>query len=148
VMVTGASYGGNVALVTAAMYADRVRCAVDIYGPSNLVTFLERTASYHQDLRRVEYGDERDPQMRALLERLAPAKNAASITKPLFVIQGENDPIVPRSESDDIVNAVKKNGVPVWYFVMHGEGHGFSKLANNDYRFYATVMFIKKFLLN
>ena len=148
VMVTGASYGGNVALVTAAMYADRIRCAVDIYGPSNLVTFLERTASYRQDLRRVEYGDERDPTMRALLERLAPAKNSAFITKPLFVIQGENDPIVPRSESDNIVNAVKKNGVPVWYFVMHGEGHGISKIANDDYRFYATVMFIKMFLLN
>ncbi len=148
VMVTGASYGGNVALVTAMKYPERIRCAVDIFGPSNLVTFLERTAPYRRDLRRVEYGDERDPQVRAFLERLAPLNHAASITKPLFVMQGENDPIVARSESDQIVNAVRKNGVPVWYFVAKDEGHGFSKKSNSDYRFYATVMFIKNFLLN
>lgn len=148
VMVTGASYGGNVALVTAMKYPERIRAAVDIYGPSNLVTFLERTAEYRRDLRRVEYGDERDPQIREFLERLAPVNNASSITKPLFVIQGENDPIVPRAESDQIVNAVRKNGIPVWYFVMAGEGHGISKTSNSDYRFYSTVMFVKKFLLN
>jgi dipeptidyl aminopeptidase/acylaminoacyl peptidase len=148
VMVSGASYGGNVALVAATKYSERIRCAVDIYGPSDLVTFLERTAEYRRDLRRVEYGDERDPKVRAFLERLAPLNNAASITKPLFVIQGENDPVVPRSESDQIVAAVRKNGVPVWYFVMNGEGHGISKKSNYDYRFYATVMFVKEFLLN
>ena len=148
VMITGASYGGNVSLVTAMQYADRIRCAIDIYGPSNLVTFLERTADYRRDLRRVEYGDERDPQVRALLERLAPLNHAASISKPLFVIQGENDPAVPRIESDQIVAAVRKNGVPVWYFVANGEGHGFSKKSNRDYQFYATVMFVKQFLLN
>jgi dipeptidyl aminopeptidase/acylaminoacyl peptidase len=148
VMVTGASYGGNVALVTAMKYPERIRCAVDIYGPSNFVSFLERTAPYRRELRRVEYGDERDPQIRAFLEGIAPLNFSASITKPLFVIQGENDPIVPRSESDQIVSAVRKNGVPVWYFVMKGEGHGFSKKSNSDYRFYATVMFVKQFLLN
>lgn len=148
VMVTGASYGGNVALVTAMKYPERIRCAVDLFGPSNLVTFLERTADYRRDLRRVEYGDERDPHIREFLERLAPLNNAASLTKPLFVIQGENDPIVPRAESDQIVDAVRKNGVPVWYFVMKGEGHGISKKSNSDYRFYATVMFVKELLLN
>jgi dipeptidyl aminopeptidase/acylaminoacyl peptidase len=148
VMVTGASYGGNVALVTAFKYADRIRCAIDIYGPSNLVTFLERTASYRQDLRRVEYGDERDGQVRAFLENLAPLNHVAAITKPLFVIQGENDPVVARSESDQIVNAVRKNGVPVWYFVMKGEGHGISRKSNDDYRFFATVMFVETFLLH
>jgi dipeptidyl aminopeptidase/acylaminoacyl peptidase len=148
VMVTGASYGGNVALVTAMKYPRRIRCAVDIYGPSNFVSFLERTAPYRRDLRRVEYGDERDPQIRAFLEGIAPLNFSALITKPLFVIQGENDPIVPRSESDQIVSAVRKNGVPVWYFVMKGEGHGFSKKSNSDYRFYATVMLVKQFLLN
>jgi dipeptidyl aminopeptidase/acylaminoacyl peptidase len=148
VMVTGASYGGNVALVTAMKYPERIRCLVDIFGPSNLATFLERTADYRRDLRRVEYGDERDPKVRAFLERLAPLNNAASLTKPLFVIQGENDPIVPRSESDQIVNAARKNGIPVWYLVMKGEGHGISNKSNSDYRFYATVMFVKEFLLN
>jgi dipeptidyl aminopeptidase/acylaminoacyl peptidase len=148
VMVSGASYGGNVALVTAMNYPERIRCAVDIFGPSRLVTFLERTADYRRDLRRAEYGDERDPQMRAFLEKLAPLNHAASIAKPLFVIQGENDPIVARAESDQIVKAVRKNGVAVWYFVMEGEGHGISKKSNSDYRSYATAMFVKKFLLN
>ena len=147
VMITGASYGGNVTLVTAMKYPDRIRCAMDIYGPSSLVTFLERTAPYRRQLRRVEYGDESDPQTRALLERLAPLSNAASITKPLFVVQGENDPVVPRSESDQIVSAVRKNGVPVWYFVAKDEGHGFTHKTNRDYLFYAKVMFIRQFLL-
>jgi dipeptidyl aminopeptidase/acylaminoacyl peptidase len=147
VMVTGASYGGNVALVTATRYASRIRCAVDIVGPSNLVTFLERTAAYRQDLRRAEYGDERDPNMRALLESLAPLNHASDITKPLFVIQGEKDPIVPRSESDQIVSAARKNGVPVWYLIGKNEGHGFSRKPNRDYQFYATVMFVQQFLL-
>jgi dipeptidyl aminopeptidase/acylaminoacyl peptidase len=122
--------------------------AVDIYGPSNLVTFLERTADCRRDLRRVEHGDERDPPIREFLEQLAPVNSASAITKPLFVIQGENDPIVPRAESDQIVNAVRKNGTPVWYFVMAGEGHGIGKVANDDYRFYSTVMFVKTFLLH
>jgi len=148
VMVTGASYGGNVALVTAMKYAGRIRCAIDIYGPSNLVTFLERTAPYRRDFRRAEYGDERDPQVRALLDKLAPLNNATSITKPLFVIQGDNDPAVPRSESDQIVDAMHKQGVTVWYFVAKDEGHGFSRKSNIDYQFYATIMFVKTFLLN
>jgi dipeptidyl aminopeptidase/acylaminoacyl peptidase len=148
IMVTGASYGGNVALVTAMRYPDRVRCAIDVYGPSSLVTFLERTAPYRRDLRRVEYGDERDPEVRRFLESTAPLNHADRITRPLFVIQGENDPVVPRSESDQIVSAVRKNGTPVWYFVASGEGHGFTRKSNNDYRFYATVMFVRDFLLN
>ena len=147
IMVSGASYGGNVALVTAMKYPDRIRCAIDTYGPSNFVTFLERTAPYRRDLRRVEYGDERDPKVREFLESVAPLNHADRITKPLFVIQGENDPIVPRSESDQIVSAVRKNGTPVWYFVASGEGHGFTKRSNRDYRFYATVLFVRNFLL-
>jgi dipeptidyl aminopeptidase/acylaminoacyl peptidase len=148
VMIQGASYGGHVALVTAFKYPDRIRCAADIYGPSNLVTFLENTAPSRRDARRAEYGDERDPETRAFLERVAPLNNAASITKPLFVVQGENDSAVPRSESDQIVSAVRKNGVPVWYFLAKGEGHGFARRSNSEYYFCANVMFVKQFLLN
>src|SRR5438874_1289727 len=92
-------------------------------------------------------GSQANPEVRRFLESVAPLNNAALITKPLFVIQGENDPFVPRSESDQIVSAVRKNGTPVWYFVASGEGHGFSRKSNLDYRFYATVMFVKAFLL-
>jgi dipeptidyl aminopeptidase/acylaminoacyl peptidase len=148
VMVTGVSYGGNMTLAVATRYADRISCAMDIVGPSNLVTFLENTAGYRQDLRRVEYGDEREPKMRAFLESIAPFNSAAKINKPLFVIQGRNDPIVPVSESEQMVKAVRRSGVPVWYLMAKDEGHGFLKKSNVDFQFYATVLFIKKYLLN
>jgi dipeptidyl aminopeptidase/acylaminoacyl peptidase len=148
VMVTGGSYGGFMTLAVATNYNDRLRCSVDIVGPSNLVTFLENTSGYRQDLRRVEYGDERDPQMRAFLERIAPANNAQKITKPLFVIQGKNDPRVPWTEAQQMVGVVRKNGTPVWFLMAKDEGHGFSKKKNVDYQFYATVLFIQQFLLN
>ena len=147
VMVEGGSYGGHMTLAVAAFSSDRIRCAVDIVGPSNLVTFLENTSGYRKDLRRVEYGDERDPKMRAFLEKIAPMTNAEKIRKPLFVIQGFNDPRVPRTESEQMVARIRKIGTPVWYLMAKDEGHGFAKKGNRDYQFYATVEFIKEFLL-
>jgi dipeptidyl aminopeptidase/acylaminoacyl peptidase len=147
VMVTGASYGGHMALAVAARFSDRIRCAIDIVGPANLVTFLEHTAAYRQDLRRVEYGDDRDPRMRAFLQKIAPLSNVAKITKPLFIVQGMNDPIVPVSESEAMVAALRKNGTPVWYLMAKDEGHGFFKKKNSDFQFYATVLFMKEYLL-
>jgi dipeptidyl aminopeptidase/acylaminoacyl peptidase len=148
VMVTGGSYGGFMTLAVATNYNDRLRCSVDVVGPSNLVTFLENTSGYRQDLRRAEYGDERDPKMRAFLERIAPANNAQKISKPLFVVQGKNDPRVPWTESQQMVVTVRQNGTPVWFLMAKDEGHGFSKKKNVDYQFYATVLFIQQFLLN
>lgn len=148
IMVTGISYGANAALAVATLYNDRIRCAIDVVGPTDLVTFLEKTASYRQDLRRVEYGDEREPGNRAFLERIAPLNNAAKIRRPIFVIQGKNDPIVPSSEAEQMVQAVRRTGVPVWYLMARDEGHGFIKKSNADYQFYATVLFIKEYLLN
>ncbi len=148
VMVTGGSYGGFMTLAVATNYNDRLRCSVDVVGPSNLVTFLENTSGYRQDLRRVEYGDEREPKMRAFLERIAPANNAQKITKPLFVVQGRNDPRVPWTESQQMVATVRKNDTPVWFLMAKDEGHGFSKKKNVDYQFYATILFIQQFLLN
>jgi dipeptidyl aminopeptidase/acylaminoacyl peptidase len=147
VLVTGVSYGGHMALAVAANYSDKIRAAIDICGPANLVTFLEHTASYRQDLRRVEYGDERDPQMRAFLEKIAPLNNVAKIHKPLFVVQGKNDPIVPLSEAEAMVAALRKNGTPVWYLMAKDEGHGLSKKNNSDFEFYATLLFMKEYLL-
>jgi dipeptidyl aminopeptidase/acylaminoacyl peptidase len=148
VMITGGSYGGFMTLAVATNYNDRICCSLDIVGPSNLVTFLENTSGYRQDLRRVEYGDERDPKMRAFLEKIAPANNAAKITKPLFVVQGKNDPRVPWTEAQQMVAVVRKNGTPVWFLMANDEGHGFSKKKNVDYQFYATILFIQSFLLN
>jgi dipeptidyl aminopeptidase/acylaminoacyl peptidase len=147
IMITGGSYGGFMTLAVATNYNDRICCSVDVVGPSNLVTFLEHTSGYRKDLRRVEYGDERDPKMREFLESIAPANKAKNITKPLFVIAGQNDPRVPASESAQMVEVVRKNGTPVWWLLAKDEGHGFAKKKNRDYQFYATVEFVKEYLL-
>lgn len=147
VMVMGGSYGGYMSLAVSEHYADRIRCSIDVVGISNFVSFLERTEAYRRDLRRVEYGDERDEKMRAFLEKISPANNAEKIKKPLFVIQGKNDPRVPFQEAEQMVAAVKKNGTPVWYLVAKDEGHGFAKKKNADFQFYATVLFVKEYLL-
>lgn len=147
VMVTGGSYGGYMTLAVATNYNERICCALDVVGISNFATFLTNTESYRRDLRRVEYGDERDPTMRAFMERIAPVNNAQKIGKPLFVVQGGNDPRVPETEADQIVKTVKKNGTPVWYLLAKDEGHGFRKKLNVDFQFYATVLFLEKYLL-
>lgn len=147
IMVTGGSYGGFMTLAVASNYADRIRCALDVVGISNLATFLQNTESYRRDLRRVEYGDERDPGMREFMERTAPLNNAQKITKPLFVVQGANDPRVPKTEADQIVATLKKQGTPVWYLLAKDEGHGFAKKKNADFQFYATVQFVREYLL-
>lgn len=148
IMVTGGSYGGHMTLAVATNYNDRIRCSLDVVGISSLVTFLERTKSYRRDLRRVEYGDERDPKMRAFLERIAPLNHTEKITKPLFVVQGKNDPRVPLSESEQIVETLRENNTPVWYLMAEDEGHGFRKKRNADFQFYATILFVQKYLLD
>jgi dipeptidyl aminopeptidase/acylaminoacyl peptidase len=147
VMVTGGSYGGFMTLAVASNYADRIRCALDVVGPSNFVTFLKNTESYRRDLRRVEYGDERDPKMAEFLEKIAPLNNARKITKPLFVVQGANDPRVPKTEAEQIVATLKKQNTPVWFLMAKDEGHGFAKKKNADFQFYSTVQFIREYLL-
>jgi dipeptidyl aminopeptidase/acylaminoacyl peptidase len=147
VMVMGGSYGGHMTLVVASMYADRITCAIDIVGMSNLATFLEHTESYRRDLRRVEYGDERDPTVRAFMESTAPLNNVDKITKPLFVVAGANDPRVPKSESDQIVTALTERHTPVWYLLGLDEGHGFAKKKNQDFLQYAMVAFTQQYLL-
>jgi dipeptidyl aminopeptidase/acylaminoacyl peptidase len=147
VAVTGGSYGGHMTLAVSTFYSDRIRCSIDVVGPSNLVTFLEHTEAYRRDLRRVEYGDERDPKMREFLERIAPMNNVEKIKKPMMVVAGKNDPRVPVTESDQIVAALKKQGTPVWYVMAKDEGHGFQKKANADFQFYTTVEFLQEYLL-
>jgi dipeptidyl aminopeptidase/acylaminoacyl peptidase len=147
ILVTGGSYGGYMSLAVATKYSDRIQAAINIVGISNFVTFLERTEGYRRDLRRVEYGDERDPKMREFLIAISPLTNAAKITKPLFVIHGKNDPRVPVNEAEQIVATVRGGNTPVWYLMAKDEGHGFSKKPNVDFQFYATVKFIQQFLL-
>ena len=79
--------------------------------------------------------------------RISPANHAREITKPLFVVQGKNDPRVPWTESEQMVATVRKNGGPVWYLLANDEGHGFAKKRNQDFQFYATVAFVREHLL-
>ena len=147
ILITGGSYGGHMTLAVDVNYNDKICCSIDVVGISNLVTFLEHTEAYRRDLRRVEYGDERDPKMREYLESIAPMNKTQNITKPLFVVAGANDPRVPKSESDQIVAKVRQNGTAVWYLLGKNEGHGFQKKKNQDFQFYSTIVFIQQYLL-
>ncbi len=146
VVVAGGSYGGYMSLAVATTYPERIAGSIDVVGISNFVSFLENTESYRRDLRRVEYGDERDPVMRAVLQRMSPLTHAARITRPLMVVQGKNDPRVPVTEAEQIVAQVRGNGTTVWYLRADNEGHGFARKENADYQFYATVMFLRQVL--
>ncbi len=147
VMIIGGSYGGYMSLAVSTHYADRIAGSIDIVGISSFVSFLENTESYRRDLRRVEYGDERDPAMCEFMLRTAPLNNAEKITRPLFVVQGRNDPRVPYTEAEQIVARVRQNGTPVWYLRAENEGHGFARKENADFQFYAQVMFMRQTLL-
>jgi len=148
VAVFGGSYGGYMVLASAVHFSDRLRAVVDIVGISSFVTFLENTQDYRRDLRRVEYGDERDPEMRAHLEKISPVNSVEKIKVPLFVVQGENDPRVPVTESIQMVEALRQQGETVWYMNALNEGHGYRKKENRDIYQQATVLFLKTHLLN
>jgi dipeptidyl aminopeptidase/acylaminoacyl peptidase len=147
IMITGGSYGGYMTWAVAYEYNDKICCSLPIVGPSNLVTLLEHTEAYRRDLRRVEYGDERDPKMREYLEKTAPLNNSEKIRKPVFAVVGKNDPRVPWSESRQMLDKLKANGNTTWFLMANDEGHGYAKKKNQDFLFYATVMFVRQFLL-
>jgi len=145
VAVIGGSYGGYMVLSSMFHYSDRLACGVDIVGISNFVTFLKSTKAYRRDLRRAEYGDERE--IGEFLNQISPTTNAHKIKIPLFVIQGKNDPRVPWTESQQIMETVRKNGIPVWYQMATNEGHGFAKKDNSDYMYYSIVKFFQEYLI-
>jgi dipeptidyl aminopeptidase/acylaminoacyl peptidase len=147
IMITGGSYGGYMTLAVAYLFSDKIRCSLDVVGISNFNTFMKNTEAYRRDLRRVEYGDERDPKMAAFFEAIAPLNHIDKIKKPLFIVQGGNDPRVPYTESIQMKDKIKQNGGTVWFLMAKDEGHGFRKKNNQDFQFYATVEFMKQFLL-
>ncbi len=147
VAVFGGSYGGYMVLASSFHYSDRLKAAVDIVGISNFVTFLENTQDYRRDLRRVEYGDERDPAMRAHLESIAPMNHVEKMRHPMFIVQGENDPRVPVTESAQMVKALREAGQTVWYMNALNEGHGYRKKENRDIYQQATVLFLREHLV-
>jgi dipeptidyl aminopeptidase/acylaminoacyl peptidase len=157
VAVAGGSYGGYMVLASLVHFGDRLKAGVDYVGIANFITFLERTSPYRQDLRRAEYGDERDPKMRAVFERINPTANAGKIVSALMVAHGRNDPRVPFSEAEQIVEIVRGSsaeggedsgsGREVWTVYADNEGHGFNKKDNSDYVRAAEALFLRRFLI-
>jgi len=147
IMIMGGSYGGYMTLATAYHYADKIKCSVDIVGISNFNTFLKNTEEYRRDLRRVEYGDERIPEMAAFFEKMAPLNNIDKIKKPMFIIQGTNDPRVPVTEATQMRDKLKANGNVVWYLEAKDEGHGFRKKANVDFQRLSVIRFMQEYLI-
>jgi dipeptidyl aminopeptidase/acylaminoacyl peptidase len=144
IAVMGGSYGGYMALASLVTYGQRLRGGIDVVGISNFVTFLRNTAAYRRDWRRSEYGDERDANMRAFLDRISPLTNAVRIKKPLLVVAGENDPRVPVSESEQLVWRVRSAGGEVWYLLAKDEGHGFRRKSNRDEYLLTAASFLQK----
>ena len=147
VIVMGGAYGGYMALASLAAYGDRLKGGVDEVGISNFVSYLENTAPYRRDLRRAEYGDERDPKMRAFLNQISPVNKVALIRRPLLVVEGLNDPRVPPMESQQIVWRMRSKGAEVWYLAAKDEGHGFRKKVNEDVYLETVAMFLNKLKL-
>ena len=145
--VQGGSYGGYMCYASAIRYGDRFKAADCIVAISNFVTFLENTQSYRRDLRRVEYGDERDPKQRAKLLEISPLTSVDKLSIPLLVVTGGNDPRVPKSEADQMVAAVRAKGRTAWHLVGMNEGHGFGKKENQDYQFWTELQFWQQHLL-
>ena len=148
-MVTGGSYGGYMTLAVGDHYTDRIRCAIDVVGISNFVTFLENTEGYRRDLRRVEYGDERDPEMRAFLRPDLAAEQRREDHEAAVRRPGRERPAraaTPRPSRWWPPSSGTPG--PVWYLLAKDEGHGFAKKANADFQFYATVQFIRAYLLS
>jgi dipeptidyl aminopeptidase/acylaminoacyl peptidase len=144
VAVMGGSYGGYMALASLITYGDRLAGGIDLVGISNFVTFLTNTSAYRRDLRRAEYGDERDPDMRQFLQRISPLTNAKSLRRPLLIVQGMNDPRVPATESEQMLYAVRASGGNAWYLAAKDEGHGFRKKSNRDAYLETAAQFLKR----
>lgn len=147
VAVYGGSYGGYMVLASAVHYSDRLTAAIDVVGISNFVSFLQNTKDYRRDLRRVEYGDERDPEMRAFLEKISPNNNVDKIIIPMLIVQGQNDPRVPVTESAQMVHALRGKGRSVWYMNALNEGHGYIKKENRDVYQQIVSLFLQKYLI-
>lgn len=146
VVVSGGSYGGYMSLAVMTHYSDRMAGGIELFGISNFVSFLQNTEAYRRDLRRAEYGDERDPKMLKAFEAISPMNSVDKIRKPMLVMQGWNDPRVPKSESDQVVAKLRGQGVETWYVQFKDEGHGFRKKVNVDRRREVETQFLQKVL--
>jgi len=145
--IMGGSYGGYMTLAALAFRPEAFKVGIDIFGVSNWIRTLESIPPYWESQRKALYDEIGDPvKDKAFLTATSPLFHAANIRKPLMVIQGANDPRVIKPESDEIVEAVRKNGVEVEYVVFADEGHGFSKKKNQAEASAKILAFLDKHL--
>ncbi|MFL5248037.1 MAG: S9 family peptidase [Myxococcales bacterium] len=145
--IIGGSYGGYMVLAALAFQPEVFDVGVDIFGVSNWLRTLQSIPPYWESFRLALYKEIGDPvKDEAMLKANSPLFHANKIRRPLLVLQGQNDPRVIKPESDEIVEAVKKNHVPVEYVVFPDEGHGFTKKANEVRAYSTTLEFLDKYL--
>ena len=145
--IMGGSYGGYMTVAALAFQPEEFKVGVDIFGVTNWLRTLESIPPYRESFREALYQEIGNPAtQRDFLVETSPLFHADKITKPLMVLQGANDPRVIKAESDDIVAAVRKNGVPVEYVVFDDEGHGFSKKENQIEGYGKMLVFLDTYL--
>jgi dipeptidyl aminopeptidase/acylaminoacyl peptidase len=147
--ILGGSYGGYATLAGVTFTPDLYAAAVDIVGPSNLITLLGSIPPYWEPIRKVFYermGNPNTPEGKALLEAASPIHSADKIRTPLLVAQGANDPRVNRREAEQIVVALRDRGFPVEYILAPDEGHGFQRPVNNSALFMESEKFLAQHL--
>jgi len=134
--------GGYLALATLVNYGERLRGAVDFAGITDFIDYLSTTAPYLQSLARADYGDERNPDVRAFLRSISPLTNADRIAHPILEVHGRNDPVVPIGQSDELANRLHSRGGTVWFLQASGEGHTFARRADRDACYRAFAQFL------
>jgi dipeptidyl aminopeptidase/acylaminoacyl peptidase len=147
--IFGGSYGGYATLAGVAFTPDLYAAAVDLFGPSNLITLMDSIPPYWEPIRQMFYqrmGDPTTPEGKALLVERSPLTWASKIKTPLMIAQGANDPRVNHAESEQIVIALRDRGFPVEYLLIPDEGHGFARPVNNMAAIMATEIFFAKYL--
>jgi dipeptidyl aminopeptidase/acylaminoacyl peptidase len=145
--IIGGSYGGYMVLAALAYQPEVFNAGVDIFGVANWVRTLSSVPPYWESFRKALYKEMGDPEKDAqMLHDISPVFSADKIRRPLMVLQGANDPRVLKQESDDIVAAVKKNGLPVEYVVFPEEGHGFTKKKDQIEGYGDILVFLDRYL--
>jgi dipeptidyl aminopeptidase/acylaminoacyl peptidase len=147
--IFGGSYGGYMALAALTQYSDRLRCGVDLFGISDIPTFLkESERGFFPEAQRAEFGDWRDPQMLRVLQSLSPASHASSIRAPLMIYQGANDVRVRPSQSRSMADRIRAAGGRVTYIEAPNEGHGTDQPLTQFYVGVVWMEFMSRCLRN
>jgi dipeptidyl aminopeptidase/acylaminoacyl peptidase len=147
VAIVGVSYGGFVALASLIAHGNRLVAGANIVGVADIEAFLLNTGEYRRDLRRREYGDERDEKTVEWMREVSPLGRAAAITQPLFIAHGVNDPRVPVAIAEQLATTVREAGGEVWLLLAQREGHSVQETGTQGELQRRLATFLERFLL-